>query len=578
VVSKGREGSSKCRVWKALLEIDIHDLDLSLVLCQSSAYLSVAARQKDSIVCRPAVTHPTHHQRLLRRIKQLAAQGRNGISTSRGKTAAAARFVFLSVRPCVERAMHSTTWSLATLRYRADWWRIDRPRKKPIAQWFKNLTSLKNKGGDSNEKNGGKKNGFGGSKNKRHFGHNGTLKNNPYPQSGQHLQQRGPSMESSETGVQSFASRRQDANSSFESGRRERDAPARSNRSGAPTLATNAETVHSDAGHSKAATATTRGALSSVDGAGPDSTFSSARNSQHSLSTTLTTIQSTSPGTTLQAASGQQHHQQPQVMFSHQYPVSPAPSGNAISAIPRHVTDTMPNTYNSATANNLLSDDASILTLASSSKRRRRSMDTDASVRALAPASMFGGSRESLPLSVLSGNMDPGTSGGQFHYAPSRPSISGLASTERASVYSGQGGALASERNSYYSYRPTKDLGDAKSLRSINAMDSRSLAGDARSMNADAKSLGGDVGSLKGGYESSIRSGAVGHARNDSIPGSIGSPLASPNPNRHLGGGVSRRSSDWADGERDSEHRPSLEEQEERFVKEDNKKENANSA
>ncbi|KAK5171250.1 uncharacterized protein LTR77_004394 [Saxophila tyrrhenica] len=465
----------------------------------------------------------------------------------------------------------------------------DRPRKKPIAQWFKNLTNLKNKGNDSSDKSGNKKNGFNGSKNKRHFGNNGTLKNNPYPQSGHHLQQRGQSMESSENGAQSFsvASRRQDENDSFDSLHNDRGGLGRSNRSGAPTLATNAETVHSDAGHSKAATTTTGGgALSSVDGAGADSTFSSPRNSQHSLSTTLTTIQSTSPGTTLQVASAQQppqqqqSHQQPQVMFSHQYPVSPAPSGNAISAIPRHVADTMPNTYNSATANNLLTDNASILTLASSSKRRRRSMDTDASVRALAPSSVWGGSRESLPLSVLSGNVDRDapSSGGGFHYAPSRPSIGGLASAERASVYSNHGGALASERNSYYSYRPQKDLGDAKSLRSINAIDSRSLAGDAKSMNADAKSLGGDVGSLKG-YDGSIRSGAIGHNRNDSIPGSIGSPL-SPNQNRQLSGtgGLSRRSSDWADAERRSEHRPSLEEQEERAAEEEKTKDAPQSA
>ena len=39
---------------------------------------------------------------------------------------------------------------------------------------------------------------------------------------------------------------------------------------------------------------------------------------------------------------------------------------------------------------------------------RRRSVDTDASVRALAPSSVFGGSRESLPLSVLSSNFESG--------------------------------------------------------------------------------------------------------------------------------------------------------------------------
>ncbi|KAK9378378.1 uncharacterized protein V2V93DRAFT_376059 [Kockiozyma suomiensis] len=48
-------------------------------------------------------------------------------------------------------------------------------------------------------------------------------------------------------------------------------------------------------------------------------------------------------------------------------------------------------------------DSASVMTLASSSKRRRKSVDTNASTRALAPESLFGGSRESLPLTVATG-------------------------------------------------------------------------------------------------------------------------------------------------------------------------------
>ncbi|KAK1087993.1 hypothetical protein LTR33_000784 [Friedmanniomyces endolithicus] len=187
------------------------------------------------------------------------------------------------------------------------------------------------------------------------------------------------------------------------------------------------------------------------------------------------------------------------------------------SAIPRHISEAIPNTYSSATANNLLSDDASILTLASSSKRRRRSMDTDASVRALAPGS-------------------------------SRPSMGGLASAERASIYSNQGisaPALASERNSFYSHKPAKDYSDAKSLRSMTGLDARSQY-DARSIN-EARSQLGDVASLKNN-EGSVRSGALGHSRNDSIPGSIGSPLASPGL-RQAGtsGALSRRNSDWQD-------------------------------
>lgn len=468
--------------------------------------------------------------------------------------------------------------------------------RKGLGQWMKGFSfgTFKGKsGGDGQKKGGSKKTGnpLAMGKHKKNNTHGGTLRkggstnNNPYPESG-HLQQR-QSPASSVNGHLSFATSRPPRESFTSTPRRsmeEREAPGPSNKSGAPTLATNAETIHSDAGHSKAATTTTRGgALSSIDGAGPDSTFSSPNQSQHSLTTTLTTIQSTSANTALQGASGNAtaHHHgvlnnpNQNVTFSHQYPVSPAPSqGGPASAIPRHVQDSMPNTYNSATSNNLLSDDASVLTLASSSKRRRRSMDTDASVRALAPSSVWGGSRESLPLSVLSGNTTRGEDDRSMHPpSHSRPSICGLASAERASVYSSSGitaPALASERNSYYS-KHNKDLADAKSLRSVTGMDARSISGvdarstyggDAKSINADAKSLGGDVGSLRG-YEASVRSGTggggvVGHGRNDSLPGSasgVGSPLASPRAvgggagNGGVSGGVSRRSSGWAEKE-----------------------------
>lgn len=185
-------------------------------------------------------------------------------------------------------------------------------------------------------------------------------------------------------------------------------------------------------------------------------------------------------------------------------------------------------------------------------------MDTDASVRALAPNSVYGGSRESLPLSVLSGNADAGQTSGSVYFASqSRPSIGGLASTERASVYSAQGVGIASERNSYYSFKPgNKDLADARSLRSITNQ-------DARSLNADAKSMGGDVGSLRN-YESSVRSGKVGHNRNDSIPGSVGGPISNASL-KHASGGLSRRSSDWQrleGGENDQDQdRQSIDEQ-----------------
>lgn len=163
-----------------------------------------------------------------------------------------------------------------------------------------------------------------------------------------------------------------------------------------------------------------------------------------------------------------------------------------------------------ATANNLLTDNASILTLASSSKRRRRnSLDTNASVRALAPSSLFGGSRESLPLSVLSANVNdqPHTPG---IYQGRHPS-GNTPNAERASVYSSSGiaPALSSERNSYY---------------------------------AGKQSNTGDGGST--------RSGLLGHGRNDSVTGSIGghaaSPLSSPRE-LPLPGRISRRNSGWGE-------------------------------
>lgn len=163
----------------------------------------------------------------------------------------------------------------------------------------------------------------------------------------------------------------------------------------------------------------------------------------------------------------------------------PFPTALPASAIPAHLAPSgNPTTYTSATANNLLTDNASILTLASSSKRRRRrSFDTDASVRALAPSSIWGGSRESLPLSVLSATIEaPGM--------PPTPGLHGGSSrlgAERASIYSatGVGPAISSDRNSYYA---------------------------------------------KQGDGASVRSGLLGHGRADSVSGSIGglnSPLVS---------------------------------------------------
>lgn len=299
-------------------------------------------------------------------------------------------------------------------------------------------------------------------------------------------------------------------------------------RSAAATLDTNPETVHSEAGMSKDGTTNTVGGGPSSNSGGGNSIFSSSNQSSRSLSTTLTTIQSTAPSTLLNQAqhpgaspqAGPHHYNhhsaasQASTYFSHQYPTTPA------SAIPLHLhpqhnaaASHLPTTYRSATANNLLTDNASILTLASSSNRRQRrnSLDTNASVRAIAPSSAWGGSRESLPLSVFSpGPAEPsahptpptsamtgGGGGGIYQFQQQRPSIGGLASAERASVYSSSGIAapvLSSERNSMYTGRSgLGGLQDGSSLRAGHGLD--------------------------GG---SMKSGRIEHGRNDSTTGSIG--------------------------------------------------------
>jgi hypothetical protein len=325
-----------------------------------------------------------------------------------------------------------------------------------------------------------------------------AAKNNPYPESG-FVNTTTNNNDNSTPGHLSFSTpdtpRSKESFTSLEEGVAEQQrALAKSNRSTAPTVATVPETVHS--ARSKADTGN-----SHLMGGG--STFSSPNGSEHSLTTTLTTIQSSAPSNVLGVGQSQAPAPNgPPVHFSHPFPtVSPLPS-----AIPPHLApQQQPNSYQGATANNILTDNASILTLASSSKRRRRnSLDTNASVRALAPSSHYGGSRESLPLSVLSGNADT-------IYSPStRPgNVGAFANAERASVYSASGvtaPVLSSERNSYY----------------------------ANKQNADGLS---------------IRSGLLGHGRTDSISSiraTPTSPLASPR--EPMGPGkVSRRSSDWKD-------------------------------
>lgn len=300
-----------------------------------------------------------------------------------------------------------------------------------------------------------------------------------------------------------------------------------SNRSIAPTVATNAETVQSDAAYSKAGTSNTLG--KSYASGGGNSVFSSPNASNRSLTTTLTTIQSTAPAA---ANGGHSPHTngapnlgQPNSInnltsssqyFSHQFPTTPA------SAVPAHLSRHgpahIPTSYRGAVANNLLTDNASILTLASSSHRhgRRNSMDTDASVRAIAPNSLWGGSRESLPLSVLSQTQDnlasplasphlgASPAAPSSHLSASR-SLAGMQGTagdkDRASLYSVVGvtaPALSSERNSVY-------------------------AGRSGSLPLEG-SLVGNGGIVRAGpYDGgSVRSGTAGHGRSGSTAGSSG--------------------------------------------------------
>ena len=182
------------------------------------------------------------------------------------------------------------------------------------------------------------------------------------------------------------------------------------------------------------------------------------------------------------------HHHNPNdppVMYSAPFP-SPGTAAPPSPAL--HNSGLLhPATYNAATANGVWTDNASILTLASSSKRtRRRSVDTDASVRALAPNSVFGGSRESLPLSVLSSNYESGIGG----RAPAG---------ERASLYGSP------------------------------SFVSRSIAGDNASVNGATGSIMGEISG-------------------QNVPTTSGSPMVSPvGGGRHSlqMGAHSRRSSAW---------------------------------
>ncbi|KAJ5610271.1 hypothetical protein N7510_006990 [Penicillium lagena] len=376
--------------------------------------------------------------------------------------------------------------------------------------------------------------------NRRHISTKGkkndTKSNNPYPLSGtisRTAAQSNPDGSYSEFGERDFQGSHSRSDPSLVYSGYENAIPAASAKSAAPTVSTNGDTAASETAYSnKAGTLATGGGGISSHGGGEGSTFSSPAPSVRSLTTTLTTVQSAAPSTQLYLAQNTQnghghgsstqsstHHQ---VQFSHQFPSS-STTATAVPPPPHLLPHGHSMTYSTATANNVLTDNASILTLASSSKRRRRnSLDTNASVRALAPSSIFGGSRESLPLSILSGNPAEPSNTSAFN-APgvlSRPSMAGLASAERISVYSSSGatplGSATGERTSFHTARPSPGTGDA----------------------------------------ASIRSGVQSHSRNDStaasISGGVGSPLAMA-PGR-----ISRRSSGWGEitGDETDDERP----------------------
>lgn len=312
----------------------------------------------------------------------------------------------------------------------------------------------------------------------------GPKLNNPYPQSG-HV---GHGRANAESAYSFTTAQTRDSSLSLDRYSEGDAPPTMSGRSIVTTLSTEQDRPRSIIAPSHVASSLNRTVGGGVESRrGGDSTFSSPSPSIRSLATTLTTIQSLAQnGNGAGHGHGHghhtsQHHTTHSIHFS-----QPFPTASPASAIPAHLApNSNPTTYSTATANNLLTDNASILTLASSSKRRRRrSMDTDASVRALAPSSLWGGSRESLPLSVLSGSFDP----------------SGM---QAAAGIHGGNSRLGAERNSIYS-----------------------ATGVAPAIPSDRTSL-----YTKQGDGASIRSGRLGHGRPDSISGSIAgltSPLSSP--------------------------------------------------
>ncbi|KAI1381159.1 hypothetical protein F4677DRAFT_402322 [Hypoxylon crocopeplum] len=381
-------------------------------------------------------------------------------------------------------------------------------RRRPFSTWVKKLANFKSNSAEGGRHNHSKHADTSPKASKKRSSKN----NNPYPQSGRigvaiPAHQSDPSFSTAQSARMSDPSLARRSHSSAGGTSADDTAPPTAGAmSVAPTISTDHEashSIHAPSHMASSVTGTSRTAGGGLDSRkGGDSTFSSPAPSVRSLTTTLTTIQSMGPNGTINGqhhgghSSGQANSNSQTIQFTQPFPTNSPASALPPYLAPHNAGPGHPTTYNTATANNLLTDNASILTLASSSKRRRRrSMDTDASVRALAPSSLWGGSRESLPLSVLSANVD-GSGGGRgdmstagLHQSTSR--IAGGTSEQRTSIYSTTG-LLPGERNSLYA-----------------SAGKQSIAGDG----------------------ASVRSGFLGHSRADSINGSVagvGSPLASP--------------------------------------------------
>ncbi|KAK9235448.1 hypothetical protein V1525DRAFT_409898 [Lipomyces kononenkoae] len=161
--------------------------------------------------------------------------------------------------------------------------------------------------------------------------------------------------------------------------------------------------------------------------AGTMTPYSSKRHIQSQLTPSITT---TTTGTTGSRRS-------PSILSS-----SSSTNNTSLMTLPpgfNHVTTSTANSINTSISNYYYEDNASIITLASSSKKRRKSIDTDASTRALAPDSIFGGSRESLPLTVATGGATSSLGRSVSVHAngagPARRSMSGSRLTTRTQDY-----------------------------------------------------------------------------------------------------------------------------------------------